>query len=63
MIEHKEPELAPQVALAKQIITRLGDFSSLTAEDELLSNIKQLTTIFLDVGDLKLFPQEISGTY
>ncbi len=63
MIEQKLPDVEPQVALAKQILARLGDFTELTDDDDLLNNIRQLAEIFVDVGDLRVFPNEISDVF
>lgn len=63
MVEQKLPDVEPQIALAKQILARLGDFTALTEDDDLLQNIRTLAEIFVDVGDLKLFPEEISDVF
>eukprot|EP01035_Chromulina_nebulosa_P021748 gene21748-28143_t len=39
MIEHPEPVLHPQLAIIKDVITRLGDFTRITIEDNLLENV------------------------
>ena len=41
MVEQSIPIVEPQVALAKQIIARLGDFTALTPEDDLLKLVKK----------------------
>jgi len=63
MVEQKLPEVEQQVALAKQILARLGDFTALTEDDDLLTNIRTLAQIFVDVGDLQLFPDDISDVF
>ena len=41
-MEHQEIAIAPEVAMAKQILSRLGDYSAMTEEDDLIANIKAL---------------------
>lgn len=50
MIEHAEPVLPPQVATAKEIITRLADFSQMTDEDNVLNNILAASEVFASEG-------------
>jgi len=63
MVEQKLPEIEQQVALAKQILARLGDFTALAEDDDLITNIRTLAEIFVDVGDLPLFPDDISDVF
>lgn len=65
MIEKVKPEVEPQVALAQQIIAKMGDFTSMTEEeyDGLYENIQQLADIFVEVGDINVFPEEISAIF
>ena len=62
-MDKKVIEDEPQVALAKQIIAKVGDMASVSSLDELSSNISQLATILVDVGDLKVFPDDISNIF
>ena len=50
MIEHSEPVLPPQVATAKEVITRLADFSRMTEEDNVLNNLLAASEVFSAEG-------------
>lgn len=50
MVPRKEVEVPNQVKLAQQILLKLGDYSSLSDEESLSSNIKALNEILLAVG-------------
>ena len=63
LVDKKAVADEPQIALAKQIIAKVGDMASISSLDELSSNITQLATILVDVGDLKVFPEEISSIF
>lgn len=52
MIEHQEDVLPPRVSMAKEIITRLGDFTRMTPEDNVLSNIVAAAAVFANQGRL-----------
>ena len=62
-MDKKNVEDEPQISLAKQIIAKVGDMASISELDELSSNISQLATILVDVGDLKVFPEDISNIF
>ena len=63
MIEKKEAVEEPQVKLAKQIIARLGDFSVMGDDDDLSDNLRGLANVFVEVGDIVTFPEEISNIF
>ena len=51
MVEHREVALPQQVEMAKQVLTRLGDFSAMSEEDDdLVSNIRALGNLFVSIG-------------
>lgn len=50
MVKHEEVELAQNVAMAKEIIIRLGDFSQMTDEDDILTNITASAAAFSAEG-------------
>jgi hypothetical protein len=52
MMEHQEIAIAPEVAMAKQILSRLGDYSAMTEEDDLIANIKALAGLLVTLGEL-----------
>lgn len=53
MIELEEPPLPEAVQMAKQLLTRLGDYSVMTAEDlDVVGNIKALANVMVTVGDI-----------
>lgn len=54
MVEHKAAVLPVQVQMAKQILTRLGDFSAMTEIDDLASNIKQLAELLVSLGTMTI---------
>ena len=47
----KEEAMPVRVQLAYQIVTRLGDYSSMTEQDDVLSNIQALAGTFVSVGE------------
>jgi hypothetical protein len=49
--------------LAKQIIAKVGEMTSVETVEEVSTNVLQLATILVDVGDLKVFPNEISDVF
>lgn len=51
MMPRKEEPVPSSVLLAQQIMTRLGDFSAMTEQDDLYSNIKALAQTFITVGE------------
>ena len=51
MMPRKEEPVSTSVQLAQQIMTRLGDFSAMTEQDDLYSNIKALAQTFITVGE------------
>ena len=51
-MEHQEVAIAPEVAMAKQILSRLGDYSAMTEEDDLIANIKALAGLLVTLGEL-----------
>lgn len=63
MMEHVEEPCPEQVLLVKQMITRVGDFSQMTEEDDLILNLKSLADILVTVGDIKEFAAEISDLF
>ena len=63
LVDQKKEADEPQVALAKQIIAKVGEFGSVEGVEEIVSNISQLATILVDVGDLKIFPNEIAEIF
>ena len=50
MQERREEPIPTQVKLAQQIVGRLGDYSSMTEDDDLVANIQALAGIFTTVG-------------
>jgi hypothetical protein len=50
MIEHVEPLLSPSAKMAKELLTRVGDFSSMGEDDDVSSSVKALATTLLEVG-------------
>ena len=50
MVEHQEEILPPKVEMAKEIITRLGDFTAMTPDDDVLSNIAAAAKFFTSEG-------------
>ena len=50
MQERREEPIPTQVKLAQQIVGRLGDYSSMTEDDNLVNNIQALAGIFTTVG-------------
>ncbi len=54
MMPRKEEVIPTSVQLAQQIMTRLGDFSAMTEQDDLYSNIKALAHTFVNVGECPL---------
>lgn len=67
MVPRKVEELPKSVALAKQIITTLVDFSNLSEEelqpDALASSAANIAALFVSVGDLYEYPAEISKVF
>ena len=54
MMPRKEEVIPTSVQLAHQIMTRLGDFSAMTEQDDLYANIKALAHTFVNVGKCTL---------
>jgi len=52
MIEHVDPPMPEAVQMAKQLLTRLGDYSVMTDEDDVVGNIKALANVMVSVGDI-----------
>ena len=53
MVEHREVALPQQVEMAKELLTRLGDYSAMTDEDDdVVSNIRALANLFVSIGTL-----------
>lgn len=52
MVEHREDALPQQVEMAKQVLTRLGDFSAMSPDDDddLVSNIRALANLLVSIG-------------
>lgn len=50
MMPRKEEAVPSSVQLAQNIMTRLGDFSAMTEQDDLYSNIQALAQTFISVG-------------
>jgi len=63
MKERQEPFMEQQVKIAKQILTKLGDFSTMSPDEDLQQNISTTAEILLSVGDLDDFPEEISDLF
>lgn len=42
--------LPPEVTMAKQILARLGDYSAMTEEDDLISNTRALAGLLCSIG-------------
>lgn len=63
LVDKKKDDEEPQVLLAKQIIAKVGEFSSVGGVEEVIANIPQLAALLVDVGDLKIFPNEISDIF
>mmetsp|Transcript_10642 Transcript_10642/g.14651 ORF Transcript_10642/g.14651 Transcript_10642/m.14651 type:complete len:1276 (+) Transcript_10642:85-3912(+) len=67
MVPRKVEELPKSVALAKQIITTLVDYSNLSEEDmqpdALASSAVNIAALFVTVGDLYEYPAEISKVF
>ena len=63
LVDQKKEVDEPQVALAKQIIAKVGEFGSVEGVEEVIANISQLANILVDVGDLKVFPNEVSDIF
>ena len=62
MVERPDQVLPAEVLMAKQILSRLGDYSAMTEEDDLISNIKALAGLLVSIGEIckyfGLFEQE-----
>lgn len=52
MVERQDQILPAEVLMAKQILSRLGDYSAMTEEDDLISNIKALAGLLVSLGEL-----------
>ena len=52
MIEHQAEVLPAALIMAKQILSRLGDYSAMTEEDDVLSNIQALAGLLISVGKM-----------
>lgn len=51
-MERQDQILPAEVLMAKQILSRLGDYSAMTEEDDLISNIKALAGLLVSLGEL-----------
>jgi len=67
MVPRKVEELPKSVALAKQIITTLVDYSNLSEEEmqpeTLATSAANIAALFVSVGDLYEYPAEISKVF
>jgi hypothetical protein len=50
MVPRRIADINPKVKVARDILTRLGDYSSNTADDDLISSIRVLCSIFAELG-------------
>ena len=50
MMEARLQVLPPEVTMAKQILARLGDYSAMTEEDDLISNTRALAGLLGSIG-------------
>ena len=63
MVPRKIAEVLPRVKVARDILTRLGDYSANTAEDDIVSSIRVLCGIFAGLEDLSTLAEEISQIF
>jgi hypothetical protein len=50
MMERKEVIIPAEVMMAKQILSRLGDYSAMAEEDDVVSNIRALAGLLVSLG-------------
>lgn len=62
MIERVEAIEPEEVVMARQLITRIGDYTAMEQED-INENIVQLANVIVTVGDINTFPDEISDVF
>jgi hypothetical protein len=63
MIPRAVPNIPMEVRTVQEILTKLGDYSSLEEDDDIFQNIHELSNVLIEVGDLKRFPEEISAVF
>eukprot|EP01038_Epipyxis_sp_PR26KG_P008363 gene8363-11316_t len=63
MVERKEVATSPAVNLIKQLVTKVGDYSSMSEDDVLTDNISSLATMLASVGDLQEYSEELSELF
>jgi hypothetical protein len=63
MIPRAVPNIPMEVRTVQEILTKLGDYSSLEEDDDIIQNIYELSNVLIEVGDLKRFPEEISAVF
>lgn len=49
-MERKEQIVPQEVMMAKQILSRLGDYSAMADEDDVISNIRDLAMLLASLG-------------
>lgn len=49
-MERKEVTIPAEVTMAKQILSRLGDYSAMAEEDDVVSNIRALAGLLVSLG-------------
>ncbi|RYG63717.1 hypothetical protein EON64_15360 [archaeon] len=52
MVPRKEPDVPPQVKMARQLLTTLGDYTQMGPDDVLKENIEALAQALADSGVL-----------
>ena len=50
-MERKEVIVPAEVMMAKQILSRLGDYSAMAEEDDVISNIRALAGLLVSLGN------------
>jgi hypothetical protein len=50
MVPRKLPDVPENVKTVQALLIKLGDFTSLTEEDDLNQNIQDLANVFAEVG-------------
>lgn len=60
-MERKEQIVPQEVMMAKQILSRLGDYSAMADEDDVISNIRDLAVLLASLGSGRC-PQNLEFT-
>eukprot|EP01031_Cornospumella_fuschlensis_P043115 gene43115-52694_t len=63
MVPRKEPEVPAQVAMARQLLTTLGDYTQMGPDDVLTENIEALAQAMAESGDLSTFGEGIADLF